>query len=145
MPNGGRYWRFSYRFKGKNKPLALGVYPDVSLTKARERHQAAREQLAEKIDPRLVKQVSGKTFEDVLQVPSSTASAAVFRVRSNSFVESQGSLRSSFPQRSRIRSIGQCFQGSPAESKSGSSGSGFANGTTVASRHSLRLLQSLSD
>lgn len=29
MPNGGKYWRFNYRFKGKHKTLALGVYPDV--------------------------------------------------------------------------------------------------------------------
>jgi integrase len=65
MPNGGRYWRFNYRFRGKNKTLALGVYPDVSLAKARERHQAAREQLVENIDPCLEKQISGKTFEEV--------------------------------------------------------------------------------
>jgi integrase len=65
MPNGGKYWRFNYRFKGKHKTLALGVYPDVPLAKARARHQEAREQLAEKIDPCLVKQISGKTFEDV--------------------------------------------------------------------------------
>jgi hypothetical protein len=45
MPNGGRYWRFNYQFDGKQKTLALGVYPDVSLAKARERLQAAREQL----------------------------------------------------------------------------------------------------
>ncbi|HEY5559113.1 MAG TPA: Arm DNA-binding domain-containing protein, partial [Steroidobacteraceae bacterium] len=33
-PRGGRYWRFNYRFSGKQKTLALGVYPDVSLAKA---------------------------------------------------------------------------------------------------------------
>ena len=60
MPNGGRYWRFNYRFKGKHKTLALGVYPDVPLAKARARHQEAREQLAEKIDPCLVKQSLGQ-------------------------------------------------------------------------------------
>ena len=36
-PSGGRYWRFNYRFNGKQKTLALGVYPDVSLAKARRR------------------------------------------------------------------------------------------------------------
>ncbi len=51
MPKGGRYWRFSYRFHGKPKTLALGVYPDVSLAKARARHQEAREQLADGLDP----------------------------------------------------------------------------------------------
>ncbi len=45
-PNGGRYWRYNYRFNGKGKTLALGVYPDVSLVKARARHQEARQLLA---------------------------------------------------------------------------------------------------
>ena len=34
----GRYWRYNYRFSGKRKPLALGVYPDVSLADARKLH-----------------------------------------------------------------------------------------------------------
>ena len=35
----GKYWRMSYRFDGKQKTLALGVYPAVSLAKARQRQQ----------------------------------------------------------------------------------------------------------
>jgi hypothetical protein len=35
-PNGSRYWRLRYRFLGKEKTLALGVYPEVSLSEARE-------------------------------------------------------------------------------------------------------------
>ena len=54
-PNGGRYWRYNYRFDGKQKTLALGVYPDVSLAKARARHQDARSQLAGGIDPSINK------------------------------------------------------------------------------------------
>lgn len=50
-PTGGRYWRLKYRFGGKAKDLALGVYPDVSLAKARERRERAREHLADGIDP----------------------------------------------------------------------------------------------
>lgn len=50
-PKGGRYWRYNYRFDGKQKTLALGVYPDVSLAKARARHQEARRKLADGIDP----------------------------------------------------------------------------------------------
>lgn len=50
-PNGGRYWRFKYRFVGKEKLLALGVYPDVSLKEARERRDNARKQVAADIDP----------------------------------------------------------------------------------------------
>ena len=35
MPNGSKYWRLKYRFGGKEKRLALGVYPDVSLADGR--------------------------------------------------------------------------------------------------------------
>ena len=35
-PNGTKAWRFNYRFAGKQKTLAIGVYPDISLKKARE-------------------------------------------------------------------------------------------------------------
>jgi integrase len=47
----GKYWRFDYRFLGKRKTLALGVYPAVSLAKARARRLEARELLADGIDP----------------------------------------------------------------------------------------------
>jgi integrase len=47
----GKYWRLSYRFGGKQKTLALGVYPAVSLAKARRRRDEARERLADGIDP----------------------------------------------------------------------------------------------
>ena len=50
-PTGGCYWRYNYRFEGKQKTVALGIYPDVSLERARERHQRARELLADGIDP----------------------------------------------------------------------------------------------
>jgi integrase len=47
----GKYWRLAYRFGGKQKLLGLGVYPEVSLAKARKRREEAREQLADSIDP----------------------------------------------------------------------------------------------
>ena len=47
----GKYWRYNYRFKGKQKTLALGVYPAISLSDARKAHQTAREQIASGIDP----------------------------------------------------------------------------------------------
>jgi integrase len=64
-PNGGRYWRYNYRFNGKQKTLALGVYPDVSLAMARSRHQRARQLLADAIDPGAERETSEKTFEVV--------------------------------------------------------------------------------
>lgn len=48
---GQRYWRLKYRFAGKEKLLALGVYPEVSLSAARKRRDEAREKLAAGIDP----------------------------------------------------------------------------------------------
>src|SRR5215470_13697235 len=50
-PSGGRWWRFKYRFGGKEKRLSLGVYPDVSLKAARERLDEARRQVALGVDP----------------------------------------------------------------------------------------------
>jgi integrase len=47
----GKYWRMAYRFAGKQKTLALGVYPAVTLAKARQRREEAREVLADGRDP----------------------------------------------------------------------------------------------
>ena len=56
MPNGSKYWRLKYRYNGKEKRLALGVYPDVSLKEAREKRDEARKNLAADIDPSFAKQ-----------------------------------------------------------------------------------------
>ncbi len=50
-PAGGRWWRLKYRHGGKEKRLSLGVYPDVSLSEARERRDEARKLLAQGVDP----------------------------------------------------------------------------------------------
>ncbi|MGH8128413.1 MAG: tyrosine-type recombinase/integrase [Gammaproteobacteria bacterium] len=47
----GKYWRFDYRFAGKRKTLALGIYPDVLLKVARDRRDDARRLLADGRDP----------------------------------------------------------------------------------------------
>ena len=54
-PSGARYWRLRYRFGGKQKTLALGVYPEITLKMAREERQNARRLLSKGIDPSLVK------------------------------------------------------------------------------------------
>lgn len=54
-PNGSKYWRLKYRFAGRERILALGVYPDVDLADARERRAAARKALAAGSDPAEVK------------------------------------------------------------------------------------------
>lgn len=51
----GKYWRMDYQFNGKRKTLALGVYPAVTLAKARARRDDAKVLLADGIDPGQVK------------------------------------------------------------------------------------------
>lgn len=72
-PNGSKYWRMKYRIAGKEKLLALGVYPEVSLGEAREKRDEARKQVAQGIDPSAQRKVdklaaagrSANTFEAV--------------------------------------------------------------------------------
>jgi integrase len=51
----GKYWRLNYRFNMKQKTLALGVYPEISLLTARKLRERAREQLALGLDPGAVR------------------------------------------------------------------------------------------
>lgn len=51
MPTGSKYWRYKFRFDGKEKRLALGVYPRVSLKEARQKRDEARKLLDEGVDP----------------------------------------------------------------------------------------------
>lgn len=55
VPSGSRYWRMKYRFNGKEKRMAFGVYPAVSLAQARVLRDEAKKKLAEGIDPSLAK------------------------------------------------------------------------------------------
>jgi len=73
QPSGAKYWRLKYRYAGKEKTLAIGVYPDVSLADARERREQARKLLANGGDPGAIKQTqkreakiaAANTFEAV--------------------------------------------------------------------------------
>ena len=50
-PSGGKWWRLKYRYAGKEKRIALGVYPNVSLDEARSKRTTMRALLADGIDP----------------------------------------------------------------------------------------------
>jgi len=50
-PTGGKLWRLKYRFNGKEKRLAIGIFPAISIAAARKHRDAARELLANEIDP----------------------------------------------------------------------------------------------
>lgn len=51
MPNGAKYWRMKYRIHGKEKLLALGVYPETTLSEARDKRDTARKLVAQGTDP----------------------------------------------------------------------------------------------
>lgn len=65
--SGGKCWRYSYRFNGKQKTLAIGTYPEIGLKDARDKHLEARKLLAQDIDPsekrRAEKSKSENTFK----------------------------------------------------------------------------------
>lgn len=62
QPNGAKYWRLKYRFGRKEKLLAIGVYPDVSLAQARAACDEAKVLLRDNRDPSSVKQLRKKIF-----------------------------------------------------------------------------------
>lgn len=70
-PTGGRWWRFKYRFDGREKLLALGTYPDTSLKLARSKRDDARTLLAKNIDPgakrREEKAALENTFDNIAE------------------------------------------------------------------------------
>jgi integrase len=68
-PNGCRWWRLKYRINGREKLISLGTYPEVSLKKARQRRDEAREQVTDGIDPSVQRQAEKgaltNTFEAI--------------------------------------------------------------------------------
>jgi len=66
-PAGGRWWRFRYRFQGREKLLSLGVYPDVSLRAARDRRDDARKLVADNRDPSALRQAKKAARADSFQ------------------------------------------------------------------------------
>ncbi|WP_110328051.1 tyrosine-type recombinase/integrase [Paraburkholderia tropica] len=71
-PSGSRCWRWKYRFQGREKLMAFGVYPDVSLAEVREKHIEARKLLASGVDPMEKRREAAevrpyKTFEEAAE------------------------------------------------------------------------------
>lgn len=58
----GKYWRLAYRYDKKQKTLALGIYPQVSLSDAREKREAAKKLLQDGIDPAIGKKIEQHTL-----------------------------------------------------------------------------------
>ncbi len=114
-PSGGRLWRFKYRFPprtpgNKEKCISLGVYPEVSLERARKRRDAARLDVANGIDPSLRRVCEnicmGNTFEAVAREFLSVLRAAGISAESPSPVVAgliQQTLKPSHYRRPRTR------------------------------------------
>ena len=56
-PKGQKWWRYKYLYNGKEKRMSLGVYPEISLKEARDRHMEERLKLAKGIDPSAARKV----------------------------------------------------------------------------------------
>lgn len=53
--SGSKYWRLKYRIDGKEKVLAIGVYPTITLAEARKKRDDAKRQLSDGVDPNKIK------------------------------------------------------------------------------------------
>lgn len=72
---GRKYWRYKYRFAGKEKKLAIGVYPEITLKAARLEHEKARQLLREGTDPSTNKQ----ELKASIQIEATNTFASVAR------------------------------------------------------------------
>lgn len=63
-PNGSKYWRLKYRFAGKEKVFAVGVYPTVTLADAREVASDAKKLVNKGIDPVQAKKAEKRAREN---------------------------------------------------------------------------------
>lgn len=77
MPSGGKLWRWKYRFEGREKLMALGGYPEVSLAEARGRHADGRRLLVAGIDP-MARRKAAKAAEREQNETSFEAIAALW-------------------------------------------------------------------
>ena len=99
--NASKYWRMDYRFAGKRKTFAIGVYPQVSLKQAREHRYEAKKLLSEGLDPNQQKKERKRntdipTFAEIAnkwwlherdQWTTDHANRVIKRLRDNSFID----------------------------------------------------------
>lgn len=96
-PNGSKYWRLSYRFEKKQRILALGVYPAVSLSKARERRDEARKLIAEGIDP------NAKKKSEATELKAKRDNTRAFKVVANAWFATKKKWSEDYQNTVRIR------------------------------------------
>ncbi len=74
QPDGAKYWRMNYRVEGRQKTLAIGVHPDVTVSQARERREDARRLLASGGDPSSIMKAAKQAIHKALQTASAKIS-----------------------------------------------------------------------
>ncbi|WBX82861.1 tyrosine-type recombinase/integrase [Sphingosinicella microcystinivorans] len=79
QPSGARLWRLKYRFRGYEKKLNLGKYPEIGLAEARERRDEARRLLASGIDPAVARKQAA--------LEAAMSQATTFRVVADEYIE----------------------------------------------------------
>jgi integrase len=89
-PSGGRWWRFKYRFGGKEKRLSFGVYPDVSLKEAREKLDEARKHLEGGRDPGALRKATAAIETDETAVTFEAIAREWFVLNSRKWAPSHG-------------------------------------------------------
>lgn len=88
-PNGSRYFRLKYTFNGRERTLALGVYDDVSLKRAREKRDEARKLLADGIDPSAQRQEEKRAARIQGQNTFERVGRAFIEIRKDRWSETQ--------------------------------------------------------
>lgn len=86
-PGGAKLWRTAYRIHGREKLLALGAYPEVSLREAREKRDEARASLRKGFDPAEVRKVERLT--------RANEAATTFKVVAEEYLARQGGRKRS--------------------------------------------------
>ena len=86
-PSQAKLWRAAYRYNGREKLLALGAYPEVSLKEAREKRDAARAKLRDGIDPGEAKKLERLT--------QASEAAVTFRLVAEEYLARQGARKRS--------------------------------------------------
>lgn len=89
-PNGGKYWRVAYRFAGKQKTLALGTYPEISLAQSREKREEARKLLALDQDPGVAKKEKKRETEVVEKNKFKTIALEFHKIKAPGWTERHG-------------------------------------------------------
>ncbi|MBX3592183.1 MAG: integrase arm-type DNA-binding domain-containing protein [Burkholderiaceae bacterium] len=89
-PTGAKYWRLKYRFGGKERLLALGVYPEVTLAQARDGRAGARDQLRNGQDPATVRRLIRLGVRDASANTFEVVAREWFKHRQGTWVASHG-------------------------------------------------------